>query len=145
MFCPQCNSPKTRVIDKRATENNAAFRRRRECLKCGGRFTTYERIRPELIVIKKGGKKEKYDLEKIRTGMLKSLEGRPVSLKKFGGVLEKIDEEIKSMNCAQIKSKVVGDIVIRELKKLDKVAYVRFMSFYKRYGDIKSFKKELGR
>ena len=77
--------------------------------------------------------------------MLKSLEGRPVSLKKFEGVLEKIDEEIKSMNCAQIKSKVVGDIVIRELKKLDKVAYVRFMSFYKRYGDIKSFKKELGR
>ena len=145
MICPNCNSPKTRVLDKRATENNTAIRRRRECLKCKDRFTTYERIKPELIVIKRGGKKEKYNLEKIKVGMLKSLEGRPVSEKRFAKVLEKIDNEIKGTNCTQIKSKVIGEIVIRELKKLDKVAYVRFMSFYKRYDDIKSFKKELGR
>jgi transcriptional repressor NrdR len=145
MICPNCTSSKIRVLDKRATENNTAIRRRRLCLKCKDRFTTYERIKPELIVIKRGGKKEKYNLEKIKVGMVKSLEGRPVSEKKFAKVLEKIDNEIRGMGCTQLKSKIIGEIIIRELKKLDRVAYVRFMSFYKKYDNIKSFKKELGR
>ncbi len=145
MLCPNCSSPDTRVIDKRPTDNNTAIRRRRECLSCKDRFTTYERARPELIVIKKDGRKEKYNLEKIKIGMLKSLDARPVSSKRFQTVIEKIDNEIRDMGCTQIKSKAIGDIVTRELKKLDKVAYIRFMSFYKKYNDIKSFKKELGR
>ncbi len=145
MFCPSCNSLKTRVLDKRSTEANSAIRRRRECLKCRGRFTTYERARPSLIVLKKNRKNEVYDLSKIRNGMLKAIEGRPINPKKFESIIEKIDNEIKSTGRVQIKSKVIGDIVTRELKKFDKVAYVRFMSFYKKYDNIKSFKKELGR
>jgi transcriptional repressor NrdR len=95
--------------------------------------------------LKKNRKKEVYDLSKIRNGMLKAIEGRPISSKKFESIIEKIDNEIKSTGRVQIKSKIIGDIVTRELKKLDKVAYVRFMSFYKKYDNIKSFKKELGR
>lgn len=145
MLCPYCNKLETRVIDKRGTDENRAVRRRRECLKCKKRFTTYERVRPDLVVIKRDGRKETFDIEKIRRGVKEALKGRPVSEKKLNKMLEDVEEEIKGMGCVEIKSKIIGDVVIEKLKKLDKVAYVRFMSFYKKYSDISSFKKELGR
>lgn len=144
MFCPYCNSPKIRVVDKRGTDENRAVRRRRECLKCKSRFTTYERVRGPLVVIKRNGKREKFDREKIKSGMMKAIKERPIGPKKIEKMLDEIEEEIKGMNCTQIKSKVIGDLVVEKLKRIDKVAFVRFMSYYKQYNDVKSFKKELG-
>jgi len=143
MFCPYCNSLKTRVIDKRSSEDNRAIRRRRECLGCKSRFTTYERVKSPMIVIKRDKSKENYNREKIKTGMLKALDGRPVNEKKLEKVLDEIEAEIKNMNCMEIKSKIIGDIVTEKLKKFDKVAYVRFMSHYKDFKDVKTFKKAL--
>jgi transcriptional repressor NrdR len=143
MFCPYCNSPKIRVIDKRDSEDNRAIRRRRECLDCKNRFTTYERIRAPLIVIKRDKSKENYNREKIKAGMLKALNGRPVNEKKLDKILDEIEAEIKNMNYMEIKSKIIGDIVTEKLKKFDKVAYVRFMSHYKDFKDVKTFKKAL--
>ena len=145
MLCPYCSSQQTKVVDKRGSEENRVVRRRRECIGCGKRFTTYERIRGPLIVIKRDGRKEAYDREKIRGGIEKAIKGRPISAKKLERLVDDIETEIKRMNCMEIKSRVIGDVVIEKLKKVDKVAYVRFMSFYKRFSDIKTFKKELGR
>jgi transcriptional repressor NrdR len=143
MFCPYCNSSKTRVIDKRSTDENRAIRRRRECLKCKNRFTTYEHIRAPLLVIKRDKSKEDYSREKIKAGVLKALNGRPVNEKKLEKFLDEIEKEIKNMNCAEIKSKIIGEIVTEKLKKFDKVAYVRFMSHFKDFKDVKTFKKVL--
>jgi transcriptional repressor NrdR len=140
MFCPYCNSSKIRVIDKRDSEDNRSIRRRRECLDCKNRFTTYERIRSPL---KRDKSKENFNREKIKAGMLKALKGRPVNEKKLEKVLDEIESEIKTMNCMEIKSKMIGDIVTEKLKKFDKVAYVRFMSHYKDFKDVKTFKKAL--
>ena len=143
MFCPYCNSSKTRVIDKRGTEENRAIRRRRECLKCKERFTTYEHIKAPMVVIKRDKTRENFSREKIRTGVLKALDGRPVNEKKLEKFLDEIEDEIKNMKCKEIKSKMIGDIVTEGLKKLDKVAYVRFMSHFKDFKDVKTFKKVL--
>ena len=143
MFCPYCNSPKTKVVDKRNSEGNGAIRRRRECLNCKSRFTTYERIKAPMVVIKRDRSKENYSREKIKTGLLKALDGRPINQKKLERLLNDIETEIKNMNCIEIKSKIIGDIVTERLKKFDKVAYVRFMSHYKDFKDVKTFKKVL--
>lgn len=143
MFCPYCNSPKLKVVDKRDSEENNAIRRRRECLDCKNRFTTYERIKAPMVVLKRDKSRENYNREKIKSGMLKALDGRPVNEKKLEKILDEIEKEIKNMNCMEIKSKIIGDIVTEKLKKFDKVAYVRFMSHYKDFKDVKTFKKAL--
>ena len=145
MLCPYCNSLKTRVIDKRATEESKSIRRRRKCMKCENRFTTYERIRPIWFVLKRNKRKEDYDRSKLKSGIMKAVDGRPVTEKQVDRLIEDLESELKNMNTLAIKSKVIGDLVTEKLKKLDKVSYVRFMSFYKKYSDIKTFKKELGR
>lgn len=143
MLCPYCKRPKTRVIDKRNTEENKTIRRRRLCLKCNERFTTYERVRLDLIVIKRNGKRERFDINKLRRGITKACEKRPVSLRTIERLVKEIETEVKNFHILEIKSSIIGDLVMKKLKKLDKVAFVRFASYYKHFKDIQSFKKSL--
>ncbi len=140
MKCPYCLG-NTKVLDKR--ESKDATRRRRECLKCKKRFTTYERIETHLLVIKKDGRREAYVREKIRSGFLKACEKRPVSHEKIDKAVSEIEEKIKNLGKNEIPSKIIGEMVMKKLKKLDKVAYVRFASVYREFKDISEFKKTL--
>jgi len=143
MLCPHCKSPKTRVIDKRNTEENKIIRRRRECLKCKNRFTTYERAILDLIIIKKGGKRERFDRNKLKNGIKKACEKRPVSLRKIERLVNEVEAELRKLHKTEIKSRIIGDFVMERLKKIDKVAFVRFASYYKHFNDIQTFKKSL--
>ncbi|RLJ06954.1 MAG: hypothetical protein DRP13_04570, partial [Candidatus Aenigmatarchaeota archaeon] len=144
MKCPYCSSENTRVIDKRETSDSEIIRRRRECLNCGRRFTTYEKIEKlELLVIKKDGRREHYDSEKIKNGMIKACEKRPVSIETIEKAVNEIENELKGMNVNEIESKKIGQLVMKKLKEIDKVAYVRFASVYKEFKDIESFQNEL--
>jgi transcriptional repressor NrdR len=140
MRCPYCLG-NTKVIDKR--ESKEATRRRRECIKCKRRFTTYERVETQLLVIKKDGRREIYNREKIKNGVLRACEKRPVSQEKIDNAINEIEMKIRSYNQNEISSKIIGEIVMKRLKKLDQVAYVRFASVYKEFKDISEFKKTL--
>ncbi|MBI2545249.1 MAG: transcriptional repressor NrdR [Candidatus Aenigmarchaeota archaeon] len=143
MICPYCSSPDTRVVDKRSSDEKS-FRRRRECEKCEKRFTTYERIETiPLTVVKKDGSSESFDKNKIRMGIMRACEKRPVSQEKIEKILDDIENELMTMNTTEIKSKIIGDMVGEKLKALDEVAYIRFASVYKKFRDIESFEKEL--
>jgi transcriptional repressor NrdR len=144
MLCPYCKSSKTKVIDKRASEENTTIRRRRECLKCKDRFTTYERAVLDMVVLKSDGRKEAFDRNKLRRGVTKSCEKRPVSLREIERVVNEIEFELRKMNQVEIKSRTIGDLVMEKLKRLDQVAYVRFASYYKDFKNVQSFKKSLG-
>lgn len=135
--CPFCGS-ETKVIDKRTTE---ITRRRRECLKCGKRFTTYERPEINITVVKKDGRREPYKREKILVGMLKACEKRPVSREIVENAVDKIENELRRYD--EVSSKKVGEMVMRSLLRLDKVAYIRFASVYRSFDDITSFEKEV--
>ncbi len=144
MKCPYCNSSETKVVDKRDATEISSTRRRRECLKCGKRFTTYEKIdAPELEVLKNDGRKEPFDIEKIRTGVMKALEKRPVSEEKIAELLDDVEKEVRCMKERPVPTKLIGDLVVRELKRTDDVAYIRFTSVYRAFQDAKSFKKEV--
>ena len=144
MKCPFCGNTETKVVDKRETGEFEATRRRRECLKCEMRFTTYERVENlNLIVIKKSGGKEPFDKEKIRKGILRACEKRPVTLEQIDKIVDKIEGDIRKLKTVEIKSKQIGAKVINALKKLDKVAYLRFASVYRSFKDIKDFEKEI--
>ncbi len=143
MLCPHCNSSRTKVIDKRNTEENKIIRRRRECKKCKNRFTTYERAHLDLIVLKKGGKRERFDREKLKIGIKKACEKRPVSIRKIERIVNEVEAELRKLHKTEIKSRIIGDLVMKRLKKVDKVAFVRFASYYKRFNDIQTFKKAL--
>jgi len=142
MRCPFCNSEKTEVTDKRDSENET--RRRRECLKCKKRFTTYERLEVKNIrVIKKDGGREQFDLEKLKKGIIKACEKRPVSLEKIDQVVREIESKLAESNKKEIKSTTIGELVMKALKKLDEVAYIRFASVYREFKDLNDFKKQL--
>jgi len=143
MLCPHCKTSKSKVIDKRNTEEDKIIRRRRECLKCKKRFTTYERAILGLIIIKKGGKRERFDREKLKTGIIKACEKRPVSLRKIERLVNEVEADLRKLHKTEIKSRIIGDIVMKKLKKTDKVAFVRFASYYKHFNDVPSFKKSL--
>ena len=143
MKCPYCNSEETKVIDKRPSDDKT-FRRRRECDKCHKRFTTYERIEiVPLTVIKKDGRREDFDRNKIRIGVMKACEKRPITQEKIEKIVDEIENELRNLDTIEIKSKTIGDKVIEKLKELDEVAYIRFASVYKKFKDIESFEKEL--
>jgi transcriptional repressor NrdR len=142
MRCPFCNSEKTEVTDKRDVERET--RRRRECLKCKKRFTTYEKVEAtNLRVIKKDGRRENFDSEKIKKGILKACEKRPVSLEKIEDAVKEIENKLAQSNKKELKSESVGEIVMKTLKKLDKIAYIRFASVYRDFKDVSDFKKEI--
>ena len=144
MNCPFCNNTETKVVDSRETNEGKITRRRRECLKCEARFSTYEEVELlRLTVIKKDGTKTEYDKNKIETGIRKALEKRPVSEEKIAKLMGDIEYEISSLEKTEVSTREIGKIVLGKLKELDEVAYVRFASVYKSFGSIESFKKEL--
>ncbi|MCD6363362.1 MAG: transcriptional repressor NrdR [Synergistetes bacterium] len=144
MRCPFCGNLESRVIDSRPVEEGTAIRRRRECLNCKKRFTTYERIEsPVMLVIKKDGRREMFDREKIIRGLLKACEKRPVSREKIEEIASKIETELRMEGRKEVSSKEIGERVIEALKEIDKVAYVRFASVYREFTDLSHFIKEL--
>ena len=142
MKCIFCNS-ETKVTDKRDSEGET--RRRRECLKCGKRFTTYERIEePNFIVIKKDKTRQPFSREKLRIGIEKACEKRPIETEKIDSLVNEIESRLREkVQGKEVESQVIGELVIKALKKLDKVAYIRFASVYKDFQDISDFKKEI--
>jgi transcriptional repressor NrdR len=135
-------SEKTRVIDKRNV--NDSTRRRRECLKCKKRFTTYERVEDfNLMVIKKDGRHESFDRNKLKAGILKACEKRFVSAEKIDKMVNEIETKLRSHDKTEIPSKFIGELVMNKLKQLDKVAYIRFASVYREFRDVRDFKREL--
>jgi transcriptional repressor NrdR len=143
MKCPYCNHIETKVTDSRDT-GVFTIRRRRECLDCGKRFTTYEYIEMHpLYVIKKDGRREKFDKNKIRNGIQKAIEKRPVNHEKVEEIVDKIEEKIRRNGSEEISSKEIGEYVMDILKELDHVAYIRFASVYRRFTDVSSFEKEI--
>jgi transcriptional repressor NrdR len=143
MECPYCHNIETKVTDSRDT-GALSIRRRRECLKCGKRFTTYEYIEMQPIyVIKKDGRREKFERQKIRHGIEKACEKRPVSHEKIEELIEKIEERIRRSGKEEIESKQIGEYVMEALKETDHVAYIRFASVYRSFADISSFEEEI--
>lgn len=141
MRCPFCLSEETKVIDKRDSESST--KRRRECLECSKRFTTFERVEDiDIRVIKKDGRREQFSREKLRSGLMKALEKRPVSQEKINKALDEIETAIRKED-KEIPSRFIGELVMRKLKTLDKVAYIRFASIYKEFKDAKDFEKEI--
>lgn len=142
MDCPYCSNPSSKVTDKR--KSPGGIRRRRECLKCGKRFTTYEKIeRGDLYVIKKDGRRERFDREKLETGIGRAFEKRPVSKEKIEKMINEIEENIRKKGKKEIKSSFIGELVMKKIKKLDNVAYIRFASVYHDFQNVTDFKKEL--
>lgn len=144
MNCPFCNNADTKVVDSRDTNEGKITRRRRECNKCGSRFSTYEEIELlRLTIVKKNGEKTDYDKSKIETGIRRALIKRPITEEKIIKLLGDIEYTIQSLEKSEVTTKEVGKIVLKKLKELDEVAYVRFASVYKSFGSVESFKKEL--
>ena len=131
-------------MDKRETDDLGVTRRRRECLKCQKRFTTYERVEGiDLIVVKKDGRREAFDKEKLKRCLLRACEKRPVSIEQIDKIIDKVESELRNQDTKEINSSIVGDRVTKELKKLDQVAYIRFASVYRSFADVTDFQKEL--
>lgn len=144
MICPFCNNSETKVVDSRDTNDGKAIRRRRECEKCNGRFSTYEEVEiMRLTVIKKNGQKREYSQDKVRSGIAKAIEKRPISEEKLEKILNDIEYEIHSREKDEITSKEIGRIILKKLKEVDEVAYLRFASVYKSFRSADSFKKEM--
>jgi len=144
MKCPYCSYFDTAVLDSRETEDLESIRRRRECLKCGKRFTTYERIEMiNLVILKKDGRREQFDRKKLTNGFMKATEKRPISMDLIEKVVSEIESELRKKDSIEIPSHEVGEIVMRKLKTLDKVAYIRFASVYRSFEDLESFEREL--
>jgi transcriptional repressor NrdR len=144
MWCPFCNHDDTRVVDSRVTGDGMQIRRRRECASCGSRFNTYET--PELVaprVIKAGGIREAFSEDKLRNGMLRALEKRPVETREIERAIRSLLREIRGVEEAEIPSTLIGEWVMRELSQLDQVAYVRFASVYRRFEDVQAFRDEI--
>ena len=141
MKCPFCGESETKVIDSR--ESDEQTRRRRECEKCSKRITTYEKVENiNLIVLKKGGKKEAFDVEKIRKGVERAAEKR-LEKEKIDSIVEIIEQKLRSMETNEIDSKKIGEEVMNQLKKVDKVSYIRFASVYREFTDVDEFKLEV--
>jgi transcriptional repressor NrdR len=144
MKCPFCGKLDSKVVDKRETEGDVATRRRRECLSCGKRFTTYERLESAAItVVKKDGAREQFDRAKVISGMIKACEKLPVPRESVERLADEIEAELKTAEEAEIDSRKIGELVMRKLRKLNKVAYIRFASVYKEFKDLEEFDKEL--
>lgn len=144
MRCPFCSFGESKVIDSRSAEEGSSIRRRRECLGCAKRFTTYEVVEElSLMVVKKDGRQEKYDRNKILNGMLKACEKRPISLNDVKEAVNKVEKEIRSTMEREISSLRIGRIVIERLKELDQVAYIRFISVYRQFADVNNFMQEI--
>lgn len=144
MRCPFCSNPESKVIDSRESKNGLRIRRRRECLSCKRRFTTYEKIEEiPYMVVKKDSRRQPFDSEKLLRGMLKACEKRPVPVGKLEEIVEEIESMLQGRQEKEMDASEIGHCVMKELKSLDKVAYVRFASVYREFKDVLEFKKEL--
>lgn len=144
MKCPYCSNPETGVIDSRETLDLEVTRRRRECGRCKKRFTTYERVDMDnILVVKRGGTRQAFDREKIKRGILHACEKRPVSAEMIEDVVRKIETHVRKLGKSEVSSGLIGELVMKQLKKLDAVAYIRFASVYRQFTDAESFEKEL--
>lgn len=144
--CPFCGSVETKVLDSRPTEDSTSIRRRRECISCLKRFTTYEKVEDiPIFVIKKDGNREPFSKRKILNGILKSCEKRPVSISSIEDLVDEIERQIQSTMNREVSSTYIGEIVMDKLKDLDDVAYVRFASVYKQFKDVNTFLDELNK
>jgi len=142
MLCPYCQNPNTRVVDKR--DNNGQTKRRRKCEKCEKRFNTFENVeKAQLRVIKKDGRRENFDSDKIKRGVVRACEKRPVSTETMDKMIMNVEEKLRKSGKKDVNSTFIGELVSRELKKEDKVAYIRFASVYREFEDISDFKKEI--
>ena len=144
MYCPKCGYIDSKVVDSRQSEDRKTIRRRRECLKCKHRFTTYERYEETpLVVQKKDGTTEEFDREKILKGIIRAAEKRPVSIEAMNEIVDSIEKELSNSMARQIKSKKIGEMVMDRLKDVDEISYVRFASVYRSFKDTQSFYDEL--
>lgn len=146
MRCPFCLHNETKVIDSRTTEDRQSVRRRRECIKCNKRFTTYERVYElPMMVIKNDGRREIFDCNKIIRGLIRACEKRPVSLQVIEEMAARVEQDMRNTMIKEIPSSMIGEAVINELYGIDKIAYVRFASVYRQFADLERFKEELDR
>lgn len=144
MKCPFCDDLEDKVVDSRMAKEGEVIRRRRECLRCKRRYTTYERVEENLpVVVKKDGRRESFDRTKILSGMKKACEKRPISTATIEAATDRIEKRIQEMGESEIESRIVGEEVMKELHQLDQVAYVRFASVYREFKDIDQFMDEL--
>jgi len=144
MKCPTCQYNETKVVDSRLNADGTSIRRRRECLKCERRFTTYEYVEHvPLMVVKRDGRRQPYDREKIISGIVKACEKRPVSIDKIEGITDEIGRVIQKKYDREVVSKDIGELIMEKLSALDEVAYVRFASVYRQFRDVSQFMSEL--
>lgn len=144
--CPYCSEDDTKVIDSRPADDNSSIRRRRQCEKCGKRFTTYEKLETmPLMVIKKDNSREVYDRSKIEAGILRSCHKRPVSSQQINAMVDEIENWIFNLEEKEVETSAIGEKVMERLKDMDEVAYVRFASVYREFKDVNTFMEELGK
>ena len=144
MKCPYCENEDIKVLDSRSADKNTSIRRRRECLSCKKRFTTYERCEDlTLMVIKKDNKRESFNRNKVLSGMIKSCEKTKVTREELEKACNEIEIELCKLNQKEVTSKMVGELIMEKLKKINKIAYVRFASVYREFKDVESFSEEI--
>ncbi len=144
MKCPFCAKEDSQVLESRAVEDGSAIRRRRECGNCSKRFTTYEKVRDSVLwVVKKDGRREPFDRDKLKRGILRAIEKRPVSLELVADVVDQVEREMLRREKEEVSSKFVGSAVMKRLKKIDKVAWLRFVSVYMQFDDLEDFEKAI--
>ena len=146
MNCPFCNTNDTQVLESRVIEDGHSLRRRRECGKCGKRFTTHETVKSSVLwVIKKDGKREPFDKEKVKRGILRSIEKRPVSLDLVNETADEVEREMLKAEKEEVSSRAIGNAILKRLKKIDRVAWLRFASVYLQFEDLTDFEKLIDR
>lgn len=144
MKCPYCGSKETEVVETRDSEDLETIRRRRNCIKCEKRFTTYERVENvNLVVLKKDGRREQFNRDKLKNGILRSCEKTSVSVHEVEKIVIEVERELRGADSIEVESKKIGQMVAARLKKLDKIAYIRFSSVFKQFVDIEDFEKEV--
>lgn len=144
MKCPFCSYADSRVIDSRSVDKGTSIRRRRECPECGRRFTTYEKYEETpLLVIKKDGRRELFDSQKLTNGLLKAFEKRPFSYEQIQSIASGIERDLRALGESEVKSTLIGETVMKALEKIDQIAYVRFASVYRQFADVNSFMQEI--
>ncbi len=144
MRCPFCNFEESKVVDSRSSEDKSAIRRRRECLKCNKRYTTYEKVENiPILIIKRNKDRENFDRNKLLNGLIRACEKRPVSRKVLEEVADEIEKKLYNQMSTEVQSQYIGELVMEKLKEIDEIAYVRFASVYRQFKDIDSFMEEI--
>jgi transcriptional repressor NrdR len=142
--CPYCGFEESKVVDSRATEDNSSIRRRRECLQCAKRYTTYEKVEDiPILVVKKDSSREYFDKGKIINGLIKACQKRPVSRMQIEAISNEVEKKISNQMLTEIKSEEIGEMIMESLKNIDEVSYVRFASVYRQFKDVNTFMEEI--